>query len=134
MQISNVLSGHRFGFSRWALSLNDMPEGLERLLPPSDMRWRRDVRLLEQGKYDEAEGERKRLLKRVASAREAATRPFEPRWFQLHPEVRCADTRAGYPQRQYMNQERVQKMKGSASAKQAEGAALRTKFDAWIEK
>ncbi|KAK9904888.1 hypothetical protein WJX75_004896 [Coccomyxa subellipsoidea] len=83
----------RFGFSRWALSLNDMPEGLERLLPPSDMRWRHDVRLLEQGKYDEAEGERKRLLKRVASAREAATRPFEPRWFQLHPEVKFGEGR-----------------------------------------
>ena len=82
-----------------------MPEGLERLLPPSDMRWRHDVRLLEQGKYDEAERERKRLLKRVARAREAATRPFEPRWFQLHPEVRCVDTRAGSPQQQYIKRE-----------------------------
>lgn len=81
----------RFGFSQWALSLNDMPEGLERLLPPSDMRWRRDLRLLEQGEYDAAEGERKRLLKRVASARAAATQPHEPRWFQFHPKVRGAD-------------------------------------------
>ena len=30
-----------------------MPEGLERLLPHSDVRWRQDVRLLEQGRYDE---------------------------------------------------------------------------------
>lgn len=77
----------RWGFTRWALSLNDMPEGLQRLLPKSDMRWRGDVRALEQGKYDEAEAERRRLLRRVAAAREAATRPFQPRWFQLHPEV-----------------------------------------------
>lgn len=67
-----------------------MPEGLQRILPPSDMRRRGDVRLLEQGQYDAAEAERKRLLKRVASARAAATRPHEPRWFQLHPEVRHA--------------------------------------------
>lgn len=43
----------RFAFTGWAVSLNDMPEGMERLLPPSDVRWRQDVRLLEQGRYDE---------------------------------------------------------------------------------
>jgi hypothetical protein len=43
----------RFGFSKWAVSLNDMPPGLDALLPPSDVRWRQDVRLLEQGRYDE---------------------------------------------------------------------------------
>lgn len=43
----------RFNFTKWAVSLNDMPEGLDRILPPSDMRWRKDVRLLEQGRYEE---------------------------------------------------------------------------------
>ena len=43
----------RFGFSRWAVSLNSMPPGLEALLPPSDMRWRKDVGLLEEGKYEQ---------------------------------------------------------------------------------
>ena len=43
----------RFGFSRWAVSLNSKPPGLEALLPPSDMRWRRDVGLLEEGKYEQ---------------------------------------------------------------------------------
>ena len=43
----------RFGFSRWAVSLNSKPPGLEALLPPSDMRWRKDVGLLEEGKYEQ---------------------------------------------------------------------------------
>ena len=30
-----------------------MPPGLEALLPPSDMRWRKDVGLLEEGKYEQ---------------------------------------------------------------------------------
>ena len=43
----------RFGFSKWAVSLNSTPPGMERLLPPSDVRWRRDVHLLEQGQYEQ---------------------------------------------------------------------------------
>ncbi len=43
----------RFNFSKWAVSLNSTPPGMEKLLPPSDMRWRKDVRLLEQGQYEQ---------------------------------------------------------------------------------
>ena len=43
----------RFGFSKWAVSLNDVPPGLDALLPSSDVRRRQDVRLLEEGRYDE---------------------------------------------------------------------------------
>lgn len=43
----------RFGFSKWAVSLNDAPPGLDALLPPSDVRKRQDIRLLEQGRYAE---------------------------------------------------------------------------------
>lgn len=43
----------RFNFSKWAVSLNSTPPGMEKLLPPSDMRWRKDVRFLEEGKYEE---------------------------------------------------------------------------------
>ncbi|CAK0783406.1 hypothetical protein CVIRNUC_006605 [Coccomyxa viridis] len=77
----------RFGFSRWAVSLNSMPPGLEALLPPSDMRWRRDVGLLEEGKYEQAERKRRRMLARLREAREARTGPHRPRWFDFHPEA-----------------------------------------------
>ena len=43
----------RFNFSKWAVSLNSTPPGMERLLPPSDVRWRRDVRFLELGQYEQ---------------------------------------------------------------------------------
>lgn len=36
---------------------------------------------------DEAETERKRLLRRLAAARQAATKQHEPRWFNFHPQV-----------------------------------------------
>ena len=41
----------RYDFTEWAVSLNTMSPGLEKLLPPSDMRWRKDVRALEEGRY-----------------------------------------------------------------------------------
>ena len=41
----------RYNFTKWAVSLKSMSPGLEKLLPPSDMRWRKDVRALEEGRY-----------------------------------------------------------------------------------
>ena len=49
----SFLGVRRFNFSRWAVSLNSRPPSLEPVLPPSDMRWRRDVRLLEEGDYEQ---------------------------------------------------------------------------------
>ena len=49
----SLIRVRRFNFSRWAVSLNSRPPSLEPLLPPSDMRWRRDVRLLEEGDYEQ---------------------------------------------------------------------------------
>ena len=45
----------RYNFTKWAVSLNTMTPGLAKLLPPSDMRWRRDVRALEAGRYEQAQ-------------------------------------------------------------------------------
>ena len=36
----------------------------------------------------QAEQERSRILQRLRDARAARTKPHEPRWFTLHPEVR----------------------------------------------
>ena len=83
----------RYGFGTWTLALNDMPEGLERVLPPSDARRRRDLRLLEEGRYAEADAERARIIKRIAAARALATRPHRPRWFRVNTEVHVAFSR-----------------------------------------
>ena len=79
--------GARYGFGTWTLALNDMPASLEHVLPPSDARRRRDLRLLEQGRYAEADAERVRVLKRIVAARALATRPHQPRWFRVNAEV-----------------------------------------------
>ena len=81
-------TGCRYRFGNWALALNDMPVDLERLLPPSDARRRKDLRLLEEGRYSEADAERIRIIKRIANARTLATKPHQPRWFRLGAEVR----------------------------------------------
>lgn len=49
--IVNLSRRCRYDFTEWATSLNTMSPCLERLLPPSDMRWRKDVRALEEGRY-----------------------------------------------------------------------------------
>ena len=87
----------RYGFGTWTLALNDMPESLEQVLPPSDARRRRDVRLLEEGRYVEADAERVRILKRVSAARALATRPHQPRWFRVNTEVHITFSRAAKP-------------------------------------
>ena len=43
----------RYNFTEWAIALNTTSPDLERLLPPSDMRWRKDVRALEEGRYQQ---------------------------------------------------------------------------------
>ncbi|KAK9823049.1 hypothetical protein WJX81_003835, partial [Elliptochloris bilobata] len=83
----------RYGFGTWTLGLNDMPASLERILPPSDARRRRDLRLLEEGRYVEADAERLRILKRIAAARALATQSHQPRWFKLNPEATLGQAR-----------------------------------------
>ena len=43
----------RYGLSAWTIGLNEMTPQQERELPPSDVRRRRDVRLCEEGRYEE---------------------------------------------------------------------------------
>jgi hypothetical protein len=44
----------RFNFmSSWPFRLNQLPEELAEVLPPTDARFRPDVRLLEEGVYDQ---------------------------------------------------------------------------------
>ncbi|XP_071101233.1 oxysterol-binding protein-related protein 6-like [Haliotis cracherodii] len=50
-----------YGFSRFATELNELDEEQARFLPPTDSRFRRDQRLLEEGKVQEAEAEKHRL-------------------------------------------------------------------------
>ena len=65
-----VIPGCRYGYTRFSAGLNDGNAGDKLLLPPTDSRRRRDTRLLEAGKYDEAQAQLDRILE-IERGREA---------------------------------------------------------------
>ncbi|XP_064598083.1 oxysterol-binding protein-related protein 6-like isoform X2 [Liolophura sinensis] len=74
-----------YGFSRFAIELNDPEREHARYLPPTDTRFRPDQRLLEEGRIEEAEKEKLRLeqLQRDRRRkREENNQQLEPRWFR----------------------------------------------------
>ncbi|KAI6133233.1 hypothetical protein EDD16DRAFT_1890827 [Pisolithus croceorrhizus] len=70
-----------YGFTAYAITLNEITSDLEGKLPPTDSRLRPDVRALEEGNVDLAEEEKTRLeeLQRERRRRGAER---EPRWFK----------------------------------------------------
>ncbi|KAH9487918.1 Oxysterol-binding protein [Bulinus truncatus] len=50
-----------YGFTRFAIELNELDPDMSKFLPPTDSRFRPDQRLLEEGKISEAEAEKHRL-------------------------------------------------------------------------
>lgn len=77
-----------YGFTEFAIGLNDLPEWLLPHLPQTDSRLRPDQRLLENGLLTEAE-ERKqeieRLQRKLRQEFEANCRRWEPLWFKFEP-------------------------------------------------
>ena len=67
-----VIPGCRYGYTKFSAGLNDDGGGGgdKLLLPPTDSRRRRDTRLLEAGKYDEAQAQLDRILE-IERRREA---------------------------------------------------------------
>jgi len=75
-----------YGFTRFAISLNEITEDIKDVLPPTDTRLRPDQRALEQGDADRAE-ELKLVLENEQRERrkqlEESGQEYEPQWF--HP-------------------------------------------------
>ncbi|KAG8229859.1 hypothetical protein J437_LFUL009134 [Ladona fulva] len=74
-----------YGFTKFAMSLNEMENGQAELLPPSDTRFRPDQRLLEQGDITAAEDVKAALEARQRERRrqnEMEGRLHIPRWFR----------------------------------------------------
>lgn len=70
----------------YAITLNDNPELLCRVLPQTDTRFRPDQRLLESGMVDAAEAEKKRLeqvQRDLRAQREANGEVWRPLWFNF---------------------------------------------------
>lgn len=77
-----------YGFTYFAMSLNEITDDIRPYLPPTDTRLRPDQRAFEKGKVDEAEkikheleGKQRERRKRMESNGEK----FEPRWFHKSP-------------------------------------------------
>ena len=74
----------QFNMTSFALSLNEIEPGTEKILPPTDCRRRTDQRLYEDGKLDEAQAEKERLEDAQRSARrirEARGEAYKPLFF-----------------------------------------------------
>lgn len=74
-----------YGFTRFAISLNEITEDIKDILPPTDSRLRPDQRALEQGDADQAEELKLRLENDQRERRkqlEESGQTYEPQWFR----------------------------------------------------
>ena len=74
-----------YGFSRFAIELNELVPCHVAILPPTDSRFRPDQRLLEEGKVQEAEASKLKLeqdQKERLIANEQLGKCHEPKWFR----------------------------------------------------
>ncbi|CAF4800684.1 unnamed protein product, partial [Rotaria socialis] len=78
-----------YNFSLFTMALNEWTEKDKRLrsrLPPTDCRFRPDIRRLEEGNIDQAAEEKNRLEEKQRATRramESSQQKWEPRWFSL---------------------------------------------------
>lgn len=70
-----------YGFTSFGITLNEITPDLEGRLPPTDSRFRPDVRALEEGKLDLAEEEKARV-EEMQRERRRQGRECKPRWFK----------------------------------------------------
>jgi hypothetical protein len=70
-----------YGFTSFGITLNEIASDLKGKLPPTDSRYRPDVRALEEGNLDLAEQEKTRVEEMQRERRRRGADP-EPRWFR----------------------------------------------------
>jgi muconolactone delta-isomerase len=76
------LANEYYGFTSFGITLNEITEDLVGKLPPTDSRFRPDVKALEMGDVDEAEGQKARL-EEMQRERRKQGQDKQPRWFKL---------------------------------------------------
>ncbi|XP_050314790.1 oxysterol-binding protein-related protein 2 [Anthonomus grandis grandis] len=102
-------SGDYYQFTEFAMSLNEIEQGMEKVICPTDSRLRPDIRKLEQGDIDGAAIEKTRLEEKQRDANKSrksknATQ-WSPRWFKqgINPYTQQEDwiSNGNYWKRQY---------------------------------
>jgi len=76
------LAEEYYGFTSFGITLNEITEDLEGKLPPTDSRFRPDVRALELGDVEEAEAQKARVEEKQRERRKRG-QEMQPRWFKL---------------------------------------------------
>ncbi|XP_050388656.1 oxysterol-binding protein-related protein 6 isoform X1 [Patella vulgata] len=71
-----------YGFTRFAIELNELDHDQARFLPPTDSRFRPDQRMLEEGQVQEAEYEKSRIEQLQRERRKRDDKEIEPLWFR----------------------------------------------------
>ncbi|CAF0911342.1 unnamed protein product [Didymodactylos carnosus] len=78
-----------YGFTRFAIELNELDDDLKQQLPPTDSRLRPDQRLLEAGDIESAEKEKARIedgQRQRTREQEQCHEKYEPLWFDVNYE------------------------------------------------
>ena len=79
-----------YGFTRFAIELNEFTDNLRDLLPRTDSRFRPDQRYLEEGYVEKAESEKQRIEEMQRNRRrvmETNREVHKPLWFQTNDET-----------------------------------------------
>lgn len=85
----------RYNMTKFAICLNEVTPGLKAKLAPTDSRLRPDQHALEEGVFDQANAEKKRLEVKQRAVRKAAEQrkdPLEPVWFERLPNSTAGET------------------------------------------
>ena len=78
-------AARQYGFTRFAITLNELSPEMLRNLPPTDSRFRPDMRALEDGHPEAASKQKVRVEDRnraLAAARKRAGERYQPAWFE----------------------------------------------------
>ncbi|XP_063155265.1 oxysterol-binding protein-related protein 1 isoform X2 [Candoia aspera] len=81
-------SAQMYNFTTFAMTLNELDQEMERVIPKTDCRLRPDVRAMENGEIDVASEEKKRLEEKQRAARKNRSKSEEDwktRWFHQGP-------------------------------------------------
>lgn len=74
-----------YGLSSFATTLNEVTPDIKDMLPPSDSRYRPDIRAMEEGNIELADQEKSRLEDQQRLWREQDDQRIKPRWFVKDP-------------------------------------------------
>ncbi|KAM3929397.1 oxysterol-binding protein-related protein 1 isoform 2-T2 [Leptodactylus fuscus] len=81
-------STQMYNFTHFAMALNELDKGMEKIIPKTDCRLRPDIRAMENGDIDTASEEKKRLEEKQRAARKNRSKSDEDwktRWFYQGP-------------------------------------------------